>query len=112
MGQLHSDIDSRFVVTLRVRQPVRSDRWRSSAPANASSRRPPPGVSLGPASLKLISADIMVGVVCEGRGQLAIGRIGMNEDTLKGKWTQLKGKVREQWGKLTDDDIDQIRGES
>jgi uncharacterized protein YjbJ (UPF0337 family) len=23
---------------------------------------------------------------------------------------QLKGKVREQWGKLTDDDVDQIQG--
>jgi uncharacterized protein YjbJ (UPF0337 family) len=34
----------------------------------------------------------------------------MNEDTLKGQWTQLKGKVREQWGKLTDDDLDQIEG--
>lgn len=35
----------------------------------------------------------------------------MNEDTLKGQWTQLKGKVREQWGKLTNDDIDQIQGQ-
>jgi uncharacterized protein YjbJ (UPF0337 family) len=34
----------------------------------------------------------------------------MNEDTLKGEWTQLKGKVREQWGKLTNDDLDQIQG--
>jgi uncharacterized protein YjbJ (UPF0337 family) len=34
----------------------------------------------------------------------------MNEDTLKGQWTQLKGRVREQWGKLTDDDVDQIQG--
>jgi uncharacterized protein YjbJ (UPF0337 family) len=34
----------------------------------------------------------------------------MNEDTLKGEWTQLKGKVREQWGKLTNDDLDQIEG--
>ena len=34
----------------------------------------------------------------------------MNEDTLKGQWTQLKGKVREQWGKLTDDYVDQIQG--
>lgn len=34
----------------------------------------------------------------------------MNEDTLKGQWKQLKGSVREQWGKLTDDDIDQIQG--
>ena len=36
----------------------------------------------------------------------------MNEDTLKGQWTQLKGSVREQWGKLTDDDLDQIAGRS
>jgi uncharacterized protein YjbJ (UPF0337 family) len=34
----------------------------------------------------------------------------MNEDTLKGQWTQLKGAVREQWGKLTNDDVDQIQG--
>jgi uncharacterized protein YjbJ (UPF0337 family) len=34
----------------------------------------------------------------------------MNEDTLKGNWTQLKGKIREQWGKLTDDDLDVING--
>ena len=36
----------------------------------------------------------------------------MNEDTLKGQWTQLKGKVREEWGKLTDDDLDRVHGES
>ncbi len=34
----------------------------------------------------------------------------MNEDVLKGQWTQLKGKVREKWGKLTNDDIDVIEG--
>jgi uncharacterized protein YjbJ (UPF0337 family) len=34
----------------------------------------------------------------------------MNQDTLKGQWTQLKGRIREQWGKLTDDDLDQIEG--
>ena len=36
----------------------------------------------------------------------------MNEDILKGQWTQLKGRVREQWGKLTDDDLDRIQGKS
>jgi uncharacterized protein YjbJ (UPF0337 family) len=36
----------------------------------------------------------------------------MNEDTLKCQWTQLKGKVREQWGKLTDDDVNMIEGQS
>ena len=34
----------------------------------------------------------------------------MNEDTLKGQWSQLKGKVREKWGKLTADDLDVIQG--
>ena len=34
----------------------------------------------------------------------------MNEDILQGKWTQLKGKVKAQWGKLTDDEIDQLEG--
>ena len=34
----------------------------------------------------------------------------MNSDTVEGNWKQLKGKVKEQWGKLTDDDIDVIAG--
>ena len=34
----------------------------------------------------------------------------MNEDTLKGQWAQLKGHVREKWGKLTDDDVEKIQG--
>lgn len=34
----------------------------------------------------------------------------MNEDILKGQWKQLKGHVREKWGKLTDDELDQIQG--
>ena len=35
----------------------------------------------------------------------------MNEDTLKSEWSQLRGWVRKRWGKLTDDDIDQIEGD-
>ena len=34
----------------------------------------------------------------------------MNEDILEGKWKQLKGKLRENWAKLTDDDVDEIGG--
>ena len=34
----------------------------------------------------------------------------MNENTIKGNWKQFKGKVKEQWGKLTDDDVDVIDG--
>lgn len=34
----------------------------------------------------------------------------MNEDRIEGNWKQFKGKVKEQWGKLTDDDLDVISG--
>ena len=34
----------------------------------------------------------------------------MNKDIAEGKWKQLKGKVKEQWGKLTDDEIDEMNG--
>lgn len=33
-----------------------------------------------------------------------------NRDILMGKWKQLRGRVRKQWGKLTDDQIEQIGG--
>ncbi len=35
----------------------------------------------------------------------------MNTDVIKGKWTQIKGEARSQWGKLTDDEVDQIAGD-
>jgi len=34
----------------------------------------------------------------------------MNQDRIEGNWKQFKGKVKEQWGKLTDDDLDVIAG--
>lgn len=34
----------------------------------------------------------------------------MNWDRIEGKWKQSKGKFREKWGKLTDDDLDVIGG--
>jgi uncharacterized protein YjbJ (UPF0337 family) len=33
-----------------------------------------------------------------------------NWDVIQGKWTQLKGSARAQWGRLTDDEWDQIAG--
>jgi uncharacterized protein YjbJ (UPF0337 family) len=35
----------------------------------------------------------------------------MNHDILKGRWTQLKGELKTQWGKLTDNDITTIEGQ-
>ncbi len=34
----------------------------------------------------------------------------MNWDRVSGNWKQLRGKGKEQWGNLTDDEIDQIAG--
>ncbi|MBL8708961.1 MAG: CsbD family protein [Rhodospirillaceae bacterium] len=34
----------------------------------------------------------------------------MNWDIIEGNWNQAKGKVKEQWGKLTDDDLSTISG--
>lgn len=34
----------------------------------------------------------------------------MNTDIIKGNWKEIKGKVKQQWGKLTDDDLQQIDG--
>jgi uncharacterized protein YjbJ (UPF0337 family) len=35
----------------------------------------------------------------------------MNKNTLKGEWSVIKGKVKQKWGKLTDDDLLEINGQ-
>lgn len=35
----------------------------------------------------------------------------MDKDIFLGKWKQLKGEVKKQWGKLTDDDLDRAEGD-
>jgi uncharacterized protein YjbJ (UPF0337 family) len=34
----------------------------------------------------------------------------VNKDILGGKWKQIRGKIREEWGELTDDDMDRVAG--
>lgn len=34
----------------------------------------------------------------------------MKEDILIGKWKEIKGSVKEKWGKLTDDDLSVVEG--
>jgi uncharacterized protein YjbJ (UPF0337 family) len=46
----------------------------------------------------------------DDKTRLSEGDTSMNKDTVEGNWKQLKGKVKEQWGKLTDDDLDVIAG--
>jgi uncharacterized protein YjbJ (UPF0337 family) len=36
--------------------------------------------------------------------------MNMNKDILEGNWKQLKGHVKEMWGSLTDDELEQIDG--
>ena len=36
----------------------------------------------------------------------------MNSDRTAGQWKQIKGRIKEQWGKLTDDEITQLEGHS
>ena len=35
----------------------------------------------------------------------------MNEDIIKGEWKEVKGSIQKKWGKLTNDDLDQINGD-
>jgi uncharacterized protein YjbJ (UPF0337 family) len=37
-------------------------------------------------------------------------RSTMNWDQISGQWTQVKGSLREKWGKLTDDDLELVAG--
>jgi uncharacterized protein YjbJ (UPF0337 family) len=39
-------------------------------------------------------------------------RTKVNEDILSGKWMQLRGQAQQQWGKLTDSDLDQANGKT
>ena len=34
----------------------------------------------------------------------------MNRDEMSGRWTETKGKIKEKWGRLTDDDLDVLEG--
>ncbi|MGQ0600356.1 MAG: CsbD family protein [Anaerolineales bacterium] len=35
----------------------------------------------------------------------------MNDDVFKGKWKQFRGRVKEWWGDLTDDELDRVQGQ-
>jgi uncharacterized protein YjbJ (UPF0337 family) len=36
----------------------------------------------------------------------------MNKDIIAGKWKELKGKAKEEWGKFTDDELDRAQGKA
>lgn len=53
-------------------------------------------------------------LVARAQSNTTPSAIGTDADTIwekiKGSWTQTKGAVKEQWGKLTDDDLLEIQG--
>ncbi len=34
----------------------------------------------------------------------------INVDVIEGKWKEFRGKIKERWGKITDSDLDRLRG--
>lgn len=36
----------------------------------------------------------------------------MNQDVFEGKWKEMRGQIKEWWGKLTDDDLEQVGGKA
>jgi uncharacterized protein YjbJ (UPF0337 family) len=45
-----------------------------------------------------------------GTGEHLSKEPAMNRDRIEGNWKKVKGKVKEQWGRLTEDDLDVIAG--
>lgn len=37
--------------------------------------------------------------------------MALNENTIKGKWLEIKGTVQKAWGKLTDDELEKTKGD-
>jgi uncharacterized protein YjbJ (UPF0337 family) len=54
------------------------------------------------------------GVVAQSRANSGAsndtGELVMNWDRIEGDWKQFKGRVKEKWGNLTDDDLDRVAG--
>ena len=36
----------------------------------------------------------------------------MNQDVFEGKWKEMRGQIKEWWGKLTDDDLERVGGKA
>src|ERR1041384_571289 len=97
-----------YAVTLG---PVRSESTRADTVHSATPHEnsPPRGgeFSWGVAEC---TVSALVLSLRTGPKVTAYGGTSMNKDRIEGNWLQVKGKVKEKWGKLTDDDLDVIAG--
>jgi len=50
--------------------------------------------------------------MASAQSSLNVKGIALNKEILKGKWLKTKGDVRNWWGRLTDEDVDQIQGDT
>jgi uncharacterized protein YjbJ (UPF0337 family) len=57
-----------------------------------------------------LAADHKVQLVIWGDEVNRIRRTGMDWNRIEGNWKQFKGRAKEKWGRLTDDDLDVING--
>jgi uncharacterized protein YjbJ (UPF0337 family) len=63
--------------------------------------------------LRMFSCGTALAAVCPSPGALPVLSTKgnhMNWDRVEGNWKQFSGKVKEKWGKLTDDHLTQING--
>ena len=83
-------------------------RWRHSLAAGRRGDR----ANLQPAYRKT-RCDVGPVPLDEGRRSASSpsGGAQVNKDQWQGKWRQARGTIKKEWGKLTDDDLDQVQGD-
>src|SRR5665213_592841 len=83
--------------------------WMSSWSGSAEAYRPTPTLI---DSICGGGTRIARGSLCLHLHRCMHAEVHMNEDKVKGQWKQLAGKAKVQWGKLTDDDLTIVDGNS
>jgi uncharacterized protein YjbJ (UPF0337 family) len=68
------------------------------------------GLSFGPSDSPIFWNKIAWPLQAQRAATNSRMEVTMDWNRVEGNWKQFKGKVKEQWGKLTDDDLDQIKG--
>jgi len=72
----------------------------SSSAGSSSTGSSTAGIATGTSTMSTSSSSM-------GQGKTPV----INRDTLRGQWKQIKGEVKSQWGKLTDDDLTRAEGD-
>ena len=76
---------------------------------DTTGRIPLPSCSAGHSGRSRIFAGYVL-LLCAPRWRQPKQETTMNWDRVEGNWKQMKGKVQQQWGKLTNDDLNLVEG--